>query len=160
MTPRRPLALLAFALFLSSTLQAHELGLVQVEASFQRNGTYTIDLLVDVEHLPPQTSGQASSDSLLRDLERSSRLLFDGRLATPDAHEITPKGGGNGNITRLRLSGRTPSGVSHFTFQNDAIPGFFVLRLASEPEPGQGGPSGRSGNSGETLTQGVEGGKL
>ena len=33
---------------LSTPALAHELGLVQVEGTFQRDGTYVVDLLVDL----------------------------------------------------------------------------------------------------------------
>jgi hypothetical protein len=50
------------------------------------------------------------------------------------------------NVTRLRLTGRTPAAVSRFTFADNVILGFFVIKLRSE---------GREG----TVTQWVDGGK-
>jgi len=138
-------ALLSLAAFCSPAL-AHELGLVQVEGTFQKDGTYVIDLLLDLAHLPPQTSGNTSADALLRDLEGSSLLLFDGRISKPGKAEIERKVGGRSNVNRLRLTGRTPSTVSHFVFRNGAIAGFFVLKLRNE---GQKSP----------VIQWLEGGK-
>lgn len=138
-------ALLSLAAALSSSAGAHEMGLLQVEATFQKDGTYGVDLLVDLEHLPPQTSGEKSSDAILNDLAEASLLSFDGTLAERGKAEIT-KAFGKANVTRLRLWGRTPEAASRFTFANGAIPGFFVLRLRNQ---GQEAP----------VMQWVEGGK-
>jgi len=144
---RRFLAVLSLAAVLSSPARAHELGLVQVEGTFRRDGTYVVDLLVDLEHLPPQTSGKTSPDAFLHDLVESSLLSFDGKLAERGKAEIMKAVDGKANVTRLRLLGRTPSTVSRFTFANGAISGFFVLRLRNQ---GQEGP----------VIQWVEGGKV
>jgi hypothetical protein len=132
------------ALFLASAfafpLTAHELGLVQVDATFGKDGTWTIDLTADREHLPPHTR----MEPFLRAVQQSAQILFDGRRVTPSTSEIisvTPI------VTRLHLTGRTPSGVSRFTFRDDAITGFFVLMLQNE---------GREG----VVTQWVESGKV
>ncbi len=52
-----------------------------------------------------------------------ARLFFDGKPATP-------------KIEHLRLTGRTPSGVTQFTFADAAIPNFFVIKLRSEGREG------------------------
>lgn len=117
----RLLALLLFA----TPLFAHELGVVQVDATFRKDGTYAVDLRVDGEHLQPGMRVETFAER--------ARLYFDGKPVTPA-------------IDRFRLTGRTPSGVSRFTFADDAIPNFFVIRLRSE---------GRAG----VVTQWVEAGK-
>jgi hypothetical protein len=143
---RRFVAALFLAASLAVPLLAHELGLVQVEAMFKKDGTYDVDLLVDREHLPLQVSGAAMSpDAFLRGIESSAVLSFDDK---PAAHGIPEVGTveGKPNVTRLRLTGRTPAAVSRFTFADNAILGFFVIKLRSE---------GREG----TVTQWVDGGK-
>ncbi|HKC24446.1 MAG TPA: HupE/UreJ family protein, partial [Thermoanaerobaculia bacterium] len=95
---------------------------------------------------PPQTSGKTSPDALLEELRAFSLLSFDGRRAKPSKTEVTKAAGGKLAVTRLRLTGRTPSEVSRFTFANGAITGFFVLKLRNE---GQKSPA----------MQWVEGGK-
>jgi len=143
---RRLLAACCFAASLGLPLLAHELGLIQVEATFQKDGTYVVDLLVDREHLPLQVSGAAMSpDVFLRGIESSAVLAFDGKPAEHGKTEVT-KVEGKPNVTRLRLTGRTPSAVSQFTFADRAILGYFVLKLRSE---------GREG----IVTQWVDGGK-
>ena len=138
MSQPRLLAALCVAVALVSPALAHELGLVQVEGTFQRDGTYVVDLLIDLEHLPPQTSGKTSAEALLQDLADSSLLSFDGRIAEPGKVELATAVAGKPNVTRLRRTGRTPPGVSQFTFSNGAISGFFVLKLRNE---GQEQPS-------------------
>jgi hypothetical protein len=124
---RSRLAAFVIAIALASPLAAHELGMVQVDAAFQKDGTYLVDLLVDREHLPPQTP----LDAYLRAIASGARLSFDGK---PIAHENveTLAVAGKPTATVLRLRGRTPSSVSRFTFSDDAILGFFVLSLHNE----------------------------
>ena len=107
-------------------------GSVQVEATFRKDGTYVVDLLVDREHLPLQAKGMAvPPDVFLRSIEKSAVIAFDGK---PAAHENVAISvvEGKPNVTRLRLTGRTPPSVSRFTFADDAIMGYFVLKLQSE----------------------------
>jgi hypothetical protein len=145
-TARRLIAALFLAASLCWPLLAHELGLVQVEATFQKDGTYVADILVDREHLPMQVAASGMSmDAFLRSLEKSAVLSFDGRSAPHGKAEVGTAAG-KPNVTRLRLRGTTPSAVSGFTFANDAIPGFFVIKLRSEGRPG-------------TVTQWVDAGK-
>jgi len=125
-------------------LLAHELGMVQVDATFRKDGTYAVDLLVDLEHLPPEATGE-SLDPFLRRLGSEARLAFDGKPSAAPAMEITKAADGKPNVTRVRLTGRTPVGVSRFTFRDDAIAGFFVLGLLNEGQV-------------QKVTQWVEGG--
>jgi hydrogenase/urease accessory protein HupE len=124
----RPVVVAFFvAVLLAAPLLAHELGMVQVEATFQKDGTYVVDLLVDREHISPGiTPG---------DIEKAAVLAFDGRRVQPAPAEITNGFNGKPSLTRLRLRGRTPSGVSRFTFADEAIEGYFVLALRNEGQP-------------------------
>jgi hydrogenase/urease accessory protein HupE len=118
------IAALFFAALLASPLLAHELGMVQVEATFQKDGTYIVDLNVDREHLPPGITAAS--------IGKAAVLAFDGRRVQPAPAEVTNGVHGKPNLTRLRLRGRTPSGVSRFTFADEAIEGYFVLALRNE----------------------------
>jgi len=121
-----------FVVTLCAPVFGHELGLVQVEGTFQKDGTYIIDLLVDREHMPPQVKSPAA---FLKSIDKSAVLSFDETPAAhPDCQTMTVDG--KPNITRLRLTGRTPSHVSRFTFADAAIPAFFVLKLRSEGREG------------------------
>jgi hypothetical protein len=118
------IAALFVAVLLASPLLAHELGMAQVEATFQKDGTYVVDLIVDREHIPPGLT--------ISGIEKSSVLAFDGRRVNPTGTEITNGFNRKPNMTRIRLRGRTPSAVSRFTFADAAIEGFFVLALRNE----------------------------
>jgi hydrogenase/urease accessory protein HupE len=130
-------ALIVAALF-ASPLLAHELGMVQVEATFQKDGTYVVDLIVDREHISP--------DITISDIEKSAVLAFDGKRANPTDTEITNGVNRKPNLTRIHLRGRTPPAVSRFTFADAAIEGFFVLGLRNEGQA-------------NAVTQWVESGK-
>jgi hypothetical protein len=80
--------------------------------------------MVDREHISP--------DITLSDIEKSAILAFDGKRVHPSASEIANGVNRKPNLTRIRLRGRTPSGVSRFTFADAAIEGFFVLSLRNE----------------------------
>jgi len=114
--------LLPLLVFLAAPVFAHELGLTQVNAAFHRDGTYSIDFTVDREHGSPH----AAIDS--------ARIFFDGRRVIPNSRIID---GVNGKswVARVILSGRTPTGVSRFTFADDAIP-YFMLALRNEGRSG------------------------
>jgi hypothetical protein len=120
----RSLIALIIATILTSPLLAHELGMVQVDATFQKDGTYVVDLIVDREHISP--------DVTLSDIDKSAVLVFDGKRVSPSGSEIANGVNRKPNLTRIRLRGRTPSGVSRFTFSDAAIEGFFVLALRNE----------------------------
>jgi len=65
---------------------------------------------------------------------KHARLFFDGKPATVEVHGLV-------------VTGRTPAGVSRFTFADAAVPGFFVLQLRNE-------------GSEAVVTQWVEHGKV
>ena len=133
---RRFIAALFLAASLGAPLLAHELGMVQVEATFKKDGTYDVDLLVDREHIPLQVSGAAvPPDVFLRGIESSAVLSFDGKPAGHGSPQVSTVEG-KPNVTRLRMTGRTPIAVSRFTFADKAIMGFFVINLRSEGRKG------------------------
>lgn len=121
MKPRRLLATLVVLVALALPAAAHELGLVTVETTFKRDGTYVVDLLVDREHLPQGVSP--------RTIAAAAVMSFDGLPVARHAPEATRI---NRKITRYRFVGRTPSAVSSFAFTDDAIGGFFVLKTRNE----------------------------
>jgi hypothetical protein len=134
-TARRLAATLLLLAAVALPLAGHEMGLMQVEALFRKDGTYAVDLAVDREHLPPgMTPEQLAADAV---------LAFDGRRVAPTVAQVA---GPKPNIALMRLTGRAPSGASAFTFANDAVVGYFVITLRNEGQPA---PS----------TQWVEGGK-
>ncbi len=124
---------------------AHELGLVQVEGRLSAGGTYTIDLLVDQEHLAALPAGSPAGEDFLRALGPAAVLSFDGRSVAPGI-ELAPSLADRPGFSRVRLAGRVPPGATRFVFANAAIPGFYVLQLGLEGQESR-------------ETQWVEGGK-
>ena len=97
------------ALLFAAPAFAHELGIVQVDASFRKDGTYVIDVRAD----PAVASAAVVS--------------FDGKPARYER-------------SGARLTGRTPSGVSRFSFADKAIAGYSVIRVGNVTqwvEPGK-----------------------
>jgi hypothetical protein len=121
-------------LVLAVPLAAHELGLMQVETLFRKDGTFTVDISLTAEHLPPNTTPQQ--------LAAASVLAFDGHPLALPKPEVAP-----GLTTHVRFTAPIPPGATTFTFANDAVLGYFVITLRNE---GQAAPS----------TQWVEGGKV
>ena len=113
---RALIALAAAAL--AAPLFAHELGIVQVDADFRKDGTYAIDMKVDPTH---HDIGKVAAGAV---------VFFDGKPA-PSQRAIA--------ASHVRLTGRTPSGVSRFTFADDAITGFFVVKAGNATQWVQGG---------------------
>jgi hypothetical protein len=99
-----------FAIALAAPLFGHELGIVQVDATFRKDATYSVDLLVDPQHHNIQKVADGAVVS------------FDGKPAKPERF-IT--------ANRIYLKGRTPAGVSSFTFADDAITGLFVVKAGN-----------------------------
>lgn len=158
--PRRihifALALL-FALAWSSAAAAHELGKVQVYATFLKDGTYRIDLVADEEHLTPQdggapgasrSSGEAAIPGLtgevdrlfghlFRSLAESAVIAFDGRPVRPEAEILPPDPEGPTGRATLRLHGPIPGGARTFTWAftgSGAAPGLGSYPLILQNE--------------------------
>jgi hypothetical protein len=99
-------------LFFAAPVFAHELGIVQVNADFRKDGTYVIDI-----------RGERNPGAAV--------VSFDGKPAN-FARTALPSG--------VRLTGRTPAGVSRFTFADNAVGGFIVLKTGNATqwiEPGK-----------------------
>lgn len=102
---------------------AHELGLAQVEGTFRKDGTYAVDIVVDLEHLPRESSVAAIAES--------ARLVFDGVPTKASRTEIIRNADAR-PLARVRLTGRTPSGVSGVAFADPALTSYFVVKFRSE----------------------------
>jgi hypothetical protein len=97
-------------LLLAAPLCAHEIGIVHVDTDFRKDGTYAVDLLVDPQHHNIDSVAAAAT------------VFFDGVPARPQRAII-------GN--RVHLTGRIPSGVSTFSFADNAIAGLFVVKAGN-----------------------------
>src|SRR5262245_9328805 len=58
MKPQRVIPLLAVLLATAPAVRAHELGKIQVYATFLKDGTYRVDVPIDPQHLTPGDAGQ------------------------------------------------------------------------------------------------------
>lgn len=127
---------------------AHELGAVRVLAEFKKDGAFTVDCIVDREHLPPgfgarahyppkagrirgvRKQDEASIGRMLSEVADSVRLEFDGRRQAPKLEWLDPDPAAAEII--LRLSGTIPRGATMFAFANDAKIGTYLLTVLTE----------------------------
>jgi hypothetical protein len=140
----------------SAAAWAHELGTIRTYATFARDGTYRIDLMVDREHLPPGFGSSPlpgrprSIEGLSPFLEQrlgpilqraaaGARIVFDEREVTPRVELAAAEGETEESLSSaaestLRLQGRIPPGSKTFTWSNTVRLGSYLLTLASEGE--------------------------
>jgi hypothetical protein len=134
--------------------RAHELGTIRVVARFQKGGAYTIDAIVDREHLPPGFAASAPIDprlgriaNLTPELEKQIgglvaasingvRIAFDGAQVFPPVAVVLPEGGAPpvaaaAELT-LRFSGEVPAGAKSFTWSNAVKLGTYMLTIRTE----------------------------
>jgi hydrogenase/urease accessory protein HupE len=106
----------------------HELGKIQVYASFQKDGTYRIEIPLDPEHLGPGDS----IDALRRTLVDGATVSFDGKAVEPKAETAPPDPSEPPGRVTLRLSGSIPGGARTFTWSQAAKIGSYPLILQNE----------------------------
>src|SRR5688572_5704468 len=122
----RPFALLV-ALGLSGLLpaSAHEVGAMRAKASFQASGTFTIDVVVDAEHLPRGVSAHRIAEHV--------EVAFD---AGPAHLEVQPSPDASAGRIAFRLAGRTPPGTKTFGWSVSLPVGRYLLGIEEEGEEG------------------------
>jgi hydrogenase/urease accessory protein HupE len=130
--------------------QAHELGKVQVYATFLKDGTYRIDVPIDPEHLARSDKGGPAGETrygaiqdLAPDMDRQwgtfLRSFVDGATVSFDGRPVEPTAGiappdpeePPGRIT-LWLHGPIPGGARAFTWKNAMALGSYPLVLQNE----------------------------
>ncbi|HTQ79710.1 MAG TPA: HupE/UreJ family protein, partial [Thermoanaerobaculia bacterium] len=118
---------------------AHELGTIQVTATFEREGTWRVAIAIDEEHIPPVTVARpgetrfgpiagltpplrARLGAFLSALADRSALAFDGRTVTPEriSVDLPPPPADDPfapppKVT-LHLTGATPPGAHAASF--------------------------------------------
>lgn len=169
---QRALRASLFLLFLPALpVHAHELGAIQVTATFRHDGTYQVDVAVDDSHLPSSLQPgradggtlfgpiagmtpalQAKAGPFLQALVERSTIAFDGRRVAPRELAVErpappPAGDPFAPARRLtlHLRGPIPPGSRAFTWAV-AIPlGSYPLALKNE---GDAGPAWRWGEGG------------
>lgn len=144
--------LLALLLGLPGAARAHELGKIQVYATFLKDGTYRIDIPVDPSHLWPGDKGSAGGGTrqgpiagltpevdqrfgkFLRTLADGATILFDGAPATPKLKIVPPAADEPPERATLRFEGPIPGGSKVFNFKQTAPLGTYPLVLLIEGE--------------------------
>jgi len=115
--------------------QAHELGKVQIYATFSK-ATYQLELNFDKEHLTP--AEDQNLDRFTKSLVDGATLLFfDGQADRPVRPEVTrepadpqdPPG-----RVKILLSGPIPAGARAFRFSESSAIGSYPLVLKTEGE--------------------------
>lgn len=152
-SPLLSATLLAALLLLRATAgSAHELGTVQVYADFKKDGTYSIVIAVDEEHLTRDRLGGPAGETrygpiagltpeidgrlglFLRQLADGATVMFDRRPVTPGRVEVaqTSAGGGAPERIELRLLGGIPPGSRSFNWSHALALGTYPLVLHNE----------------------------
>ncbi|HYR46055.1 MAG TPA: HupE/UreJ family protein [Thermoanaerobaculia bacterium] len=127
---------------------AHELGTIRTTATFRRDGTYDVLVVIDREHLPSafgaaggvatrygpirglpaDLSGRAVS--IMAEVINDSGIAFDGRPAAPGVQWV--EGDPASAVLAVRLAGRTPAAARTFTWSNSARLGSYLLTVRFE----------------------------
>ena len=130
--------------------RAHELGKVQIYATFLKDGTYQIDVPIDPEHLTPGDEGGPAGatrygaieglsskidrqlGAFLRTFIDGATISFDGRPVEPKVAIAPPDPDTPPGRTTLRLHGPIPGGARAFTWTNTKALGSYPLVLQNE----------------------------
>ncbi|HYU32682.1 MAG TPA: HupE/UreJ family protein [Thermoanaerobaculia bacterium] len=150
--PRRS-HLLTFAVLLALVVpaaRAHELGKVQVYATFLKDGTYRIELVADEEHLTSKDVGGPAGETrygpirgisgevdrrfgrFFRSLVDGAAIGFDGRPVRPVVEMAPPDPEAPPGRMTLLLHGPIPGGAHTFTWSETAGLGSYPLIPQSE----------------------------
>ncbi len=121
-------------LALASAARAHELGKIQVYATFLKDGTYRIDLVTDDEHLTPRDGGGPAGETrygpihglpgdvdrrfgyFFRSLVNGASISFDGQSVRPRVEFAPPDPEAPPGRMVVRLLGPIPGGARTFTW--------------------------------------------
>jgi hypothetical protein len=138
--------LLLILLLMAPSASAHELGKVQVYATFQKDGTYRIDIPIDDDHLTPGDSGAGEvpipgltnpvdrkAGRFLRALAEGASIAFDGEVVEPEVQVAPPDSEAPpSRVATLRLEGPIPGGARAFTWSQATNLGSYPLVLQNE----------------------------
>lgn len=125
---------------------AHELGKIQVYATFQKDGTYRIDIPIDEDHLTSEDAGSGGdplpglgpavdrkAGRLLRALAQGARAAFDGEVVEPEVRISPPDPEAPpARVATLRFEGPIPGGIRAFTWSQATNLGSYPLVLQNE----------------------------
>lgn len=134
-----------------SVARAHELGTLRTTVTFEKSGSWTAEIIVDREHLPPgfgaggrlptrygpiaglSREAESGAGPALASVANAAHPFFDGRPAAVERVELA-RSAGPPSEWRLRLSGPIPGGARTFAWSNRAPLGSYLLTLRTEGE--------------------------
>jgi len=151
-------ALALVALLGTPAARAHELGTIQVRATFEAGGRYRVDVTVEPTHVPPPVGTLAPTivtrfgpvegldpavaqrfGHFLRAIVDGSTIAFDDWPVAPRVASVVPVPvPGEPPPTEakpvIRLSGDIPPGAATMTWSTDLAVGTYPLALANEEQ--------------------------
>jgi hydrogenase/urease accessory protein HupE len=151
----RILSLFRFALLfaVATGAAAHELGTIRTNATFGKDGTFAVELIVDREHLPPgfgtrgwgnapEVDGmtpflQEKIGGIVAESIRTARPAFDEvpvapRISLARLPNESDASVAAGAEIRLLVTGRIPPGARTFTWSNRVPLGTYMLTFETE----------------------------
>lgn len=149
MRPLRILPILAVLLAAAPAVRSHELGKIQVYASFLKDGTYRIDVPIDPEHMTPGEAGPAGETrygaiagltpevdrqfgTFLRNFVDGATVFFNRQPVEPQVAMAPPDPEAPPGRVTLRLHGPIPGGSRIFNWRNTMELGKYPLILKIE----------------------------
>lgn len=145
-----PVLFVLSVLFVLPAARAHELGKVQIYASFLKDGTYRIDVPIDPEHRTPGDEGGPAGvtrygaiegltpevderyGTFMRRFVDGATVLFDRKPVEPEVAIAPPDPDAPAGRTTLRLHGSIPGGARIFNWSNSMALGVYPLVLQIE----------------------------
>lgn len=142
--------LAVLALLAVPAASAHELGKVQVYATFLQDGTYRIDVPLDDDHLAPKDLGGPAGETrygqiagltpeadarygrFFRSFLDGATISFDGRAVAPRVEIAPPDPEAPPGRVTLRLHGPIPGGARAFTWSDSLAIGSYPVVLKNE----------------------------
>jgi hypothetical protein len=143
----RPFLLAALLLLGAAAAHAHQLGKIQVYATFLKDGTYQIDVPLDPSHMTPEDLGGPAGETrygavagltpaidrefgrLLRSFVDGATVAFDGRPVQPAVAIAPPDADAPADRVTVRLQGDIPGGARSFRWTNTIKVGSYPLVL-------------------------------
>ncbi len=134
---------------------AHELGAIRVQGSFERTGTYRVEISADATHpVPASPAGRQDSVTEIRGIEGAKDpgvsawlravagaavISFDGRSVGSDLSVVLPPADPNDPFATaprpvLLLAGKIPPGAKQSTFRVDLPIGSFPVSFRNPGE--------------------------
>lgn len=144
------LLLFIWLMLLAFPLPAHELGAVQADITFKKDGAFQIDVQVDPEHLPlsmnpfaglppvvPENELQLRKAAFQKNFLEKLQLAFDGQACAFTQESLPSPATSDPSAAwrfGFRLIGLVPKGARSFTWSHPAKLGQYLLRFRTEGE--------------------------